>query len=94
MRRSLVAAGFAVVGAGNAQIAQLFHRASATFDEALSAVGSAGDAAAQRASVALGESLLQMVVDAWRRDGISHLRWEKIAKLTGKHGKCKKNHGL
>eukprot|EP00435_Cladocopium_sp_Y103_P043477 s571_g12.t1 len=61
VRRSLVAAGFAVVGAGNAQIAQLFHRASATFDEALSAVGSAGDAAAQRASVALGESLLQMV---------------------------------
>ena len=68
VRRSLVAAGFAVVGAGNAQIAQLFHRASTTFD-ALSAVGSAGDAAAQRASVALGESLLQMVVDAWMMDG-------------------------
>ena len=69
VRRSLVAAGIAVVGAGNAQIAQLFHRASTTFDEALSAVGSAGDAAAQRASVALGESLLQMVVDAWMMDG-------------------------
>ena len=59
VRRSLVAAGFAVVGEANANISQLFTRASITFDEALQA----GDRAAQRASVAMGESLLQMVVD-------------------------------
>lgn len=60
MRRSLVAAGFAVVGASNAEIAaRLVARASVTFDEALAAT----DGVAERVSVTLGESLLQMVVD-------------------------------
>eukprot|EP00438_Fugacium_kawagutii_P023667 Skav206431 [mRNA] locus=scaffold292:770721:774411:- [translate_table: standard] len=60
VRRSLVAAGFAVVGASNAEIAaRIVARASVTFDEALAAT----DGVAERVSVTLGESLLQMVVD-------------------------------
>ncbi|CAE6955026.1 unnamed protein product, partial [Symbiodinium sp. CCMP2456] len=60
VRRSLVAAGFAVVGEANAEIGRLLHRASLGLEEA----AALGDRAAQRASIALGETLLHMVVDA------------------------------
>ncbi|CAJ1389085.1 unnamed protein product [Effrenium voratum] len=59
VRRSLVAAGFAVVGEANAEIGRLFQRASLSVDQAMMM----GDEAAQRASIAVGESLLSMVVD-------------------------------
>eukprot|EP00913_Durusdinium_trenchii_P031548 g29540.t1 len=55
VRRSLLA-GSAVVDEG---IAKIYRRASDTFEEALAA----SDRAAQRASVVIGESLLQMVID-------------------------------
>ena len=58
-RRSLVAAGFAVVGEANAEIGRMLQRASLTLEEA----AAMGDRVAQRASVALGETLLNMVVD-------------------------------
>ena len=60
VRRSLVTAGFAVVGEANAEIGRLLHRASLGLKEA----AAMGDRAAQRASIALGETLLHMVVDA------------------------------
>ena len=59
VRRSLVAAGFAVVGEANAEIGRLLHRASLGLEEA----AAMGDRVAQRASIALGETLLHMVVD-------------------------------
>ena len=64
VRRSLVAAGFAVVGEANAEIGRMLHRASQTVEEAATEAAAMGDRAAQRASIALGETLLHMVVDA------------------------------
>ena len=66
VRRSLVAKGFAVVGEANAEISKLFRRASQEMVTAaahsLAEAAVASDRAAQRASVAVAESLLQLVV--------------------------------
>ena len=56
VRRSLLFASSAVADEANASIGKLYRRASDTLDEAMVA----GDRAAQRASIAIGESLLQM----------------------------------